>query len=200
MKKIIATLATALLILGVSGSASALSIVPDPVNFSIGSGKKAIEGFIDFLSATPTQLELELTATKGSPFAIDILVLDSSLTDLREATDTGWTPGTGVDIVDDFIALDTAFFLFDKFGSGGKGGGGGSVSDPFFVEYSTDNLAVGDEIFIGILGSKGKGGFDQLGVVTATIVPEPATAILLGLGVAGLAFMGRSAARRRAGN
>lgn len=203
MKRVMAAMATALFILGVSATASALTITPDPITFSVGSGKKGIEGFIDFLSATPTQLDIKLTATKGSPFGIDILVVDSMLTNIREPTDTGWTPGAGVDIVDDFISFDTAFFLFGPFGGGGGKKGGPpapTVSDPFFVEYALDNLAIGDEIFIGILGPKGKGGFNQLGVVTATIIPEPATAILLGLGVAGLAFMGRSAVGRRGGS
>jgi hypothetical protein len=147
----------------------------------IDSGKKALIGSIDFLSAEPDRLDLQLTRTNGKPFGLAILVVDSSLTNIREATNTGTIPGPDNDVDDHFIALGTAFFEFDKWSKSE------TMTDPFFVEYATDLLAVGDEIFIGIVDRR----FREIGVVHATVIPEPATVLLLALGVGGLAFAGR---------
>jgi hypothetical protein len=186
-----APLAAALLALtfGSAGTASALTIVPDPVPFDIGSKKKALIGNIDFLSVEPDRLDLQLNRTNGKPFGLAILVLDSSLTNIREATNTGTIPGPDNDIDDHFIAFGTAFFEFDKWSKKE------TMTDPFFVEYVTDLLSVGDEIFIGIVDKN----FKELGAVHAMIIPEPATVLLLALGVGGLAVAGRVGRIRRTG-
>ena len=95
-----------------------------------------------------------------------------------------------------FEVDDEAIFSFGKFPKVGKGQQ--KFTDPFFVEYGGEALGFGDEIFFRIFGGGGKGGETLSVIVSTEIIPEPATALLLGIGLAGLGLAGALRARRRA--
>jgi hypothetical protein len=205
MRRALATTATiGLLLVGLAGRASAITIIDDPLGFSFGSGGTAVSGSIDFLgSSTNAQLDMTVTLTSGSLVGLAMTACASATCNIvpgppddREISTVGTMAGAGVDVTSALSTtiadVDAATFTFDKFGGNGKGKGGGlpATSDLFFVQYS-DPLQNGDYLLFAFLGKKGK----QIGFAM-TQVPEPATLLLFGLGIGGLALSGRRLAGR----
>jgi hypothetical protein len=104
-----------------------------------------------------------------------------------------------------------AFWIFGGGGGGGKGGNGGRPSDVQGAQFDFDfmrNLPVdspkdGDgpvlgqfDIYSNHHGMDGWGGLTGGDGPVQTAVPEPATMILLGIGLIGLAGYGRNKFRK----
>ena len=87
-------------------------------------------------------------------------------------------------MTDDFIinALDEAVFTFKRM----KNNDLPATLEDMVVTYG-GGLSAGDQIWITILGKN----LNSLGTAHATIVPEPSTVAMIGLGILGLAVAGR---------
>ena len=95
-----------------------------------------------------------------------------------------------------FLLDDEAIFSVRGWHAGGKNEP--KMSDPFFVDYSGDPLAVGDMLFFRIFSGGGKGGEKGMSVIVQPeIIPEPTTALLMGIGLGGLGLLGTLSASRR---
>jgi hypothetical protein len=199
MRQILTSILAAVFLLSFAASGSAFTIQDDPLMFTVGSGGNQIVGEIDFLSATATNLEMTVQVTSGTLAGLTVIVCETdTCANIREPTGTGTTAGPDVDVTSHFIANNQAAFTFASFNDSGGGGGGGGgknggkgggengsdTSDPFDVDYNTDNLSAGDFIWFTLLGKKNK----PAGTAHTNIVPEPAFAIVLLLGGAAAAL------------
>jgi hypothetical protein len=188
MRQSLNSILAAAFLLFFAANVSAFTIQDDPLMFTVGSGGDQIVGEINFLGATATNLEMTVLRTSGNLKGLTVMVCETSnCSNIREPTGTGTTPGPDVDVTSSFIASNQAAFTFAKFG----GKGGGNLSDPFDVDYNTDNLSAGDFIWFTLLGKKNK----PAGTAHTNIVPEPAIAIVLLLG-GGLAAIHAGRTRR----
>ena len=168
---------------------AALSVTPDPMEFDLsGVGPvNILRGEVDFLGMA-TGLPAGGSVLDGSVGASDVSLLfdvsvssdsDFFLVDIvliafdPTVTAVGSLPGAGIGFSGTVSPTVADFVFLEQLDPG-------EATNPFFVSFS--GLAPGDllqfETVFGLLDS-------------VTVVPEPATASLLGLGVAVLA------ARRR---
>lgn len=107
----------------------------------------------------------------------------------------GTVPGPDADVTSIFFTLDSVRFFGPSAGEFEPG----TTSDPFFLSFVAGVAGVGDSMDLTTTTELTT--FDAIG--TFTIVPEPASAGLLGLGLAGLGLRlsgrrarGRSCGRR----
>jgi hypothetical protein len=180
MRKLTTVLFGLLLAAGLATSASALSVDPNPVSFSGGT-----EGSVSF-DISGTTLTMEISITKGKLARSRVSVADGATGDNRGVVATGSLEGAGVNIRrirvfgDGTVEFSFKSIFFHPHIHAGQ------TSDPHFIVF--DSLAAGDVItFVGFRHNI----FGSFASVQATIVPEPASAALVGLGLLGLAIAGR---------
>jgi hypothetical protein len=179
MRKLTTVLFGVLLSIGFATGASALSVDPNPLEFS---GKT--DGFASF-SISGTTLEMTVSVTKGKLSRAEILVTDSGGS-ARGVDAVGKGTGPGVNIRRIRTLPDGSVTFYYKSSFFHQHIHTGQTSDPGFIVY--DDLQAGDTITFTGYRHKVFGSFAS---VQATIVPEPSAAVLVGLGIAGLAFAGR---------
>ncbi len=177
-----------------------LNVDTDPVPYAgfVAADSKFVSGEVDILSISSDRIELQVFADQQGFGRFGVLAVVPDLS--TKTPDGGGTlgitgDGINADVDFAFVFDDEAIFSFGHFPSVGKGVP--KATDPFFVDYSGDPLAVGDMIFFRIFSGGGKGG-DTLSVIVQTeIIPEPTTALLMGVGLGGLGLLGTLSARRR---
>ena len=175
MRRLTTVLFGVLLSVGFAMSASALSVDPNPVNF--GNGRTL--GSVD-MSVSGSTLEMTVSVTKGKLSRSRVSVAG------RTPVNAGTLGGSGVNIRRVRIRHDGSVDFYFKSSFFHRHIHAGQQSDPHFITY--DTLAAGDVItFTGFRHNI----FGSFASVQATIVPEPSTALLVGLGIAGLAIAGR---------
>ncbi len=171
-----------------------LNVDTDPVPYAgfLAADSKFVSGEVDILSISSDRIELQVFADQKTfgRFGVLAVASDSS----TKTPDGGGTlGGSGADVDFAFVFDDEAIFSFGRFPKVGKGQQ--KSTDPFFVDYGGDPLAVGDTLFFRIFSGGGKGGGVLSVIVQTEIVPEPTTALLMGIGLGGLGLL--SARRRR---
>jgi hypothetical protein len=183
MRRLTTVLFGVLFSIGFAASATALSVDPNPLSFTSGR----TEGSISF-GVTGSTVTMELSVDKGKVSRVKITTADSG-GDKRQAIDAGSTRGDGVNIRRVRILGDGSVMFFFKSSFFHQHIHAGQTSDPFYVTYAS--LAAGDTI---TMTGYRHVIFGSFGSATATIipdVPEPSAAILVGLGIVGLAVAGR---------
>ena len=174
-----------------------LNVDTDPVPYSgFIDDKKFVSGEIDILSIDSDRIELKITADQKTFSRFRVLAVAPDLS--TKTPDGGGAVGDsgGEDVDFAFVLDDEAIFSVKGWHSGGKNEP--KMTDPFFVDYSGDPLAVGDMLFFRIFSGGGKGGEKSMSVIVkTTIIPEPTTALLMGIGLGGLGLLGTLSARRR---
>ena len=184
MRRLTTVLFGVLLSIGFAASASALSVDPNPLSFSGGGFFGATEGTISF-DLSGTTLTMEITVDKGKLSRAKIKTTDTGGA-ARSVVDAGSFGGTGVNVRRVRILSDGSVMFYFKSSFFHQHIHAGQTSDPFYITYAS--LGAGDTItFTGYRHLI----FGSFGSAQATIVPEPSAAILVGLGIAGLAFAGR---------
>jgi hypothetical protein len=164
--------------MGLATGASALS-VPD-LAFS---GNK-ISGSIAF-DVVGATLEMVVTVDEGKLARTRVSVADSGGV-VRAPVDAGSVDGSGVNVKRIRIRSDGSVEFAFKQSFWRQHISAGQSSDMHYIDYGA--LAAGD--VISITGYRHQI-FGSFGSNSTTIVPEPSTAILVGLGVLGLAVAGR---------
>ncbi len=177
-----------------------LDVDTDPVPYAgfLKTEGKFVSGEIDILSISSDRIELQVFADKNTfgRFGVLAVAPDTSLKTPDGGGTLGITgDGINADVDFAFVFDDEAIFSFGKWPKVGKGEQ--KATDPFFVDYSGDPLAVGDMLFFRIFSGGGKGGESLSVLVKTTIIPEPTTALLMGIGLGGLGLLGMLSASRR---
>jgi len=180
MRKLMTILMGVLLSIGFATSASALSVDPNPLSFS---GSRT-EGTIA-MSVSGTTLTMEIAIDRGKLSRAKIKTVDTSGA-ARSVVDAGSFGGDGVNIRRVRVLADGSVMFYFKSSFFHQHIHKGQRSDPFYVTYGS--LGAGDTI---TMTGYRHVIFGSFGSASATIVPEPSAAILVGLGIAGLAFAGR---------
>ena len=175
MRRLTTVLFVALSSVGIAAGASALSVDPNPVNF--GNGQT--EGWVDYdVSGSTLTMVVGVTAGKVARSRVSVAG--------RTPLAAGTLGGPDVNIRRVVIRSDGSVDFYFKESFFHLHIHAGQQSDPHYVTY--DTLAAGDVItFTGFRDNI----FGSFASVQATIVPEPSTAVLVGLGIAGLAIAGR---------
>ncbi len=180
-----------------SARAIPLNVDTDPVPYAGNlSESKFVSGEIDILSIDSDRIELKITADQKTFSRFGVLAVAPDLS--TKTPDGGGAVGDsgGEDVEFAFLLDDEAIFSVKGWHSGGKNEP--KMTVPFFVDYSGDPLAVGDMLFFRIFSGGGKGGEKSMSVIVkTTIIPEPTTALLMGIGLGGLGLLGTLSARRR---
>ena len=196
----VALLLAAFLLLAGPAPVSALTMTPDPLLFSITGAA----GSIDFQYST-TGVPAGGTVLAGAVGAGNItLVFNVTITSggidsigvgitLLSSTGAGWI-GTSADgLVDITSVTGTSSTRIFNFGASGEGVNpnvnAGETSNLFFISFAT----LTPPKTINFMISPSDGSSDV--TVSATIVPEPASVMLLGAGLAGLAIRTRKRAK-----
>jgi hypothetical protein len=169
-----------LLPIGFATSASALTVDPNPLSFAGGR----TEGSISF-DLSGTTLTMEISIDKGKLSRAKIKTVDVTGV-ARSVVDAGSFGGDGVNVRRVRIFADGSVMFYFKSSFFHYHIHRGQTSDPFYITYAS--LGVGDTI---TMTGYRHVIFGSFGSVSATIVPEPSAATLVGLGIAGLAFAGR---------
>ncbi len=188
MRRLTTVLLTAtLLIFGFASGAAALSVEPATPPGADFIGSDGTEGVIAIRDVDPENLMFQLVEVMGSPGGVKVQVVarDGSL---RLPSKLGTHFGTGVNVADGRIEDgrvpgSKAVFTFNPFALGEM------ATDVAKIGYGPGNLLeIGDRILFDI--------FDRENALIASgiefnVVPEPGTALLLGMGMTGLALAGR---------
>jgi len=176
--------------------ANALMMVPDPKVFSVTGAAGSIDfigevtgtpagavGVVGTIGPTNITLIFQLTVTSG---AVDQLGVGITL---LSSTGAGWIGTSSDGLVNISSVTGTAatrLFNFVGAGEGLPNVGAGETSNQFFISYaSITNLPRTINFMIGSPSDA----TDDL--VQAQIVPEPASVLLLGAGLAGLVIRSR---------
>lgn len=163
-----------LLTFGLAGNASALGIMPEELDFNTGG----VEGRLFVVSIDRGMLTLGLDVENGQISGINLKLLDPN--DPVNVLGAGVRIGPGTRVTDIVVGTDEATFSFEDFQFG-------LTSQPFFVDYGIRGPMIGDLLSVTLFTGLNQ----QLTTLTATVVPEPTTALMLSLGMAGLMFAGR---------
>jgi hypothetical protein len=179
MRNLSTILISMFMLIGFAGSASALSIAP-----SVPFEGYRTQGSIDY-SITGTTLTMQVHVDRGKVGRARIAVTSAG-GENRGVVEAGSLGGPDVNIARIRVSSDGAVNFYFRQSFFRWHISAGKQSDPFFIQY--DTLAAGDVVtFTGyrhwIFGSFAS---TQTG-----IVPEPSTAVLVGLGMLGLAVVGR---------
>lgn len=171
----------AFMAIGFAGSASALSIVDTP---------KTISGFltsadVSFDLTNDERITMQVSVNHGKVGRVRVGVTSDG-GDARTLSGYGAMSGPDVNVSRirvrgdgqvDFFFKESFFKWYVR---------AGKKSDPFYVEYN--DLAAGDVVTV--TGFR-HWIFGSFGSTSTTIVPEPTPAVLVGLGMLGLAVAGR---------
>jgi hypothetical protein len=191
------------LVLGAAAPARALGLAPESLALPVPFG-----GIIEFLGAQKgiPPGGVVLSSDLSNPGDADTFIFRLSL---GGSSAEVFGQINGVDVCQITVDCEIAFGTipgpdFDVYGSvfttplvrfNGELGGipAGSVTDPFFVSFEAGYVELGELIVFQDLVFPGT----DLGFFT--VVPEPTSAALLGLGLAALSFGGRRARGRSCG-
>ena len=199
LPSLLASLAVAALIaMGWAGSASALPFAMADVNYSVGGATGTISlvgggqstgtpaGGINLSGATAGTddvLIFQVINTAGVLDEVGIGVFDPFPLLGVNSSGSGWIAGANFDVAAGITnTSSTRTFTFD----GGSGLNGAATSDLFYVSFAS--LPDGRSVNFMLLS--GEDVLTETSVVT--VVPEPGTAMLFGLGLAGLAAARRN--------
>lgn len=197
----VALLLAAFLLLAGPAPVSALTMTPDPRLFSITGAAGSID-FIGQVTGTPAgavgvfgtigptniTLIFQLTVTSGGVDSIGVGIT------LVSSTAGGWIGTSSDGLVDISLVNGTAATRIFNFGATAEGVNpnvnSGETSNYFFISYAS----ITPPKTINFMVSPSDGSSDV--TVSATIVPEPASVMLLGAGLAGLVIRARKNGKR----
>lgn len=185
------TLATNPVLLAGAGSSGTVDATVELVSTQIGAPAGAVVTYGSIAPTATTLLFRASVALGSDPVAIFGLGFDDDgdgTAGLFSFLAAGYVPGPGTNVLvgnvsggNTEIGIARTTAPTDYFTPG-------SVTDLFFVSYAASPVP-GDFV---IAGASDEFFVFPLPVITAVeVVPEPGTAVLLGLGVAGLAVRGR---------
>jgi len=191
MRRLTILVLSGLFFLGLAGSATAVSLAVDPPtppgkDFTTGDG----QGVVAIRDVDPEGIMFQLVEVSGQEIAgVKVLVANANGAP-RLPNKVGTHFGNGVNVIDGWIEdgrfpASKAVFVFQQpFDR--------MASDLMTIGFA-DSLQVGDTIFFSLFDGNNQliPGATDLAI---SIVPEPGTALLLGIGMSGLAVAGR---RRR---